>query len=1625
MKSLIKYGQLILLIILTTFTLFGQQYGNEWIDYSKTHYKFQSDDNGLHRISFDALSQSGIDLSGSAFKLITAGAEIPIYVSTNGIFGSSDYIEFYGTENDGSFDTQLYETPAFQPQPDKSLFDDTRSYFLVSDNSEPHLRFQNEQNDVSNFSSAEPYFMHESKSINANAYHFGEPFSGVVYQYPSTFDKGEGFVGSKIIAIDEVDGVPVPNIPFEYRINTEHLYPDAATEATAFFKIVGRNWSTAVIDDKHITIDIDGEVYIDTFSRKFDMNDYQFNFPLSKINNEVDILGEVRTVFNITAFDGVAFGFPYETEVSLCNASVIYPRSFDFDGHNDFLFNVDVPSSKYLEIENFDNSTDIVLYDLTANKRIIPVFENDQQRFAINADGTTNHKLFIANENATHTVENLTPKGFIDYYNTGNQGDYIILTHSSLIPGPDELAANDYVDDYNIYRESDEGGNHNVTVVEISELYDQFAQGIEQHPLSVKNFVDYSIDNWSTTPEYLNILGKGLRYDKTRKDQTLKDISLIPSYGHTASDNYFAIRNRMETPQLAIGRVPVKSREELAAYLAKVMVHESTQSDLCDNPQFEDWMNDVLYIARGWGQKQLEEFKEYLQEMTPQTEAANYEIVALLEDNDVAGVLPPVDAPEFATHLNNGLAMINFVGHGVAQSSYWQYGVETPENYNNQDKYPFIYANSEFVSRIHDLSESTCMAEDYVLAENRGAIAYMSKSTLTAIEIQQNFSVGLTDQIMTDNFGKSIGSSIINALNNIITPSSEQNFYNTIMQFDFVGDPAVKIHYLKNCNEEEGCTNPLACNYDPNATDNTNCDFGDLDCPDPCNIIYGCLDANDCLYNPDANCHLDAFCSPLVDTPCPDPCNEVYGCTNPEACNFDVDATCDDGSCDYQSCQIDLNLIIIADLDYVSVGEAVVFEITVLNEGQNTASNIQVNYLLPSAFIYILDDASIGDYNVSTGLWNVGSLSAGQSATLIIEVVVVEDGLHENVAEITSASPNDLDSTPGNNDISEDDQGSVSIEAFVGGSCCTDPSACNYDPACTNDDGSCEYGVTECPDPCNAILGCTDPIACNYDANANCDNNSCNNFLGCTDTAACNYDANATCDLGNCYYECDCCTDPLACNYIPECTTDTNCDFGVGQCPEPCYVFYGCTDPSFCNYDASATCDDGSCISDCSDFCCDDPTACNYSPDCNFTGGPCEYGDTECPDPCNAILGCTNPEACNYNANATCDDGSCDIIGPGCDDPTACNYDEEATCNDGTCLITGQQVGNSVVDANCQLVVIPNECIEDCVWPGDSNNDGVANNFDLFNIGWAFDATGTSRINASSDWSPQFSLNWQESFESGEDFKHADCDGDGSIYRDDIQVINDNYGNTVGKTDEFKSAGIPLNIIVSTDTIEVGAFLKIDFALGDSENIVDVYGVAFTLEYDPLYLKEENMEITFPNSWMGTVDNTISIHQNFPEDGKIDIAYSRTNQLSVLGSGTFGYAIVEIDNLDGKTDISEMFNLKLSNTLMMDGAQERFTLQESETTVLVVDNTPTSIIEINATEQNIDIYPNPASNVLNINCDDNIISSLRIYNTAGKILMEQYTNDKQLYLNQFTNGFYLVEITTEKGTFLKKLVVSK
>ena len=163
------------------------------------------------------------------------------------------------------------------------------------------------------------------------------------------------------------------------------------------------------------------------------------------------------------------------------------------------------------------------------------------------------------------------------------------------------------------------------------------------------------------------------------------------------------------------------------------------------------------------------------------------------------------------------------------------------------------------------------------------------------------------------------------------------------------------------------------------------------------------------------------------------------------------------------------------------------------------------------------------------------------SGTLPIQIFPLGDGANEDRAAFT---------------FTTEGLGQPELTAVVstggdgGNSCgCTDPSADNYDATAEFEDGTCEF------------IGCTNPNALNYDSGANVDDGSCI-VPGCTNPLADNYDPEANQNDGSCIISG--CTYSDAANYDPTANNDD------GSC-----IYYGCTDPEADNFDPTANTDDG------------------------------------------------------------------------------------------------------------------------------------------------------------------------------------------------------------------------------------------------------------------------------------------------------------------------------------------------------------------------------------------------------------------------------------------------------------------
>jgi|GEM_PF-1257362 len=129
-----------------------------------------------------------------------------------------------------------------------------------------------------------------------------------------------------------------------------------------------------------------------------------------------------------------------------------------------------------------------------------------------------------------------------------------------------------------------------------------------------------------------------------------------------------------------------------------------------------------------------------------------------------------------------------------------------------------------------------------------------------------------------------------------------------------------------------------------------------------------------------------------------------------------------------QNCLVEVDLAL---KKYISkkiaqIGDELTYTIKVFNQSANGATSVEVTDTLTTAVQYVANSfaPSRGTASLTGNVikWVIGNVNTdGDTVTLTYRVKVLQVGLYFNTAEITKVGEKDVDSTPGNNNETEDD----------------------------------------------------------------------------------------------------------------------------------------------------------------------------------------------------------------------------------------------------------------------------------------------------------------------------------------------------------------------------------------------------------------------------------------------------------------------------------------------------------------------------------------------------------------------------------------------------------------------------
>ncbi len=732
-------------------------YGNEWIDYSKDYVKIPVAEDRLYRVTASQLQIAGLSVIGAQgrdLQLWYMGQEVPVFVSNQGTIVASDYIEFIGQKNRGEIDKHLYKNPsAEQMNPEYSLFNDTIGFFVTLETASSTNQFTATTNDLTSLPPAEQFCMYTYERIYSNQMYYGKPLYNGQQQWSPLYGMQEGacraFVNTSSInlPLDGVDASAPTSGRIQLRCGTN----------TGLHQVEFNVASANYVNDA-----FSGEV----------MREYDFNVPASSLSSSTPI-----EINDIASTDG---------KIAIASIKATYPRSFDFNGEAYTQFTLPASSSKkYLEITNFNYGSQApVIYDLTNNLRIETTLSGTTARVALPPSSLERTIVLASVENTEVRQPLPVSVNFIDV--TSLNSDYVIISHPYLM---NDGAGNNWVQEYSDYRASLAGGGYNTVIFNIQDVYDQFAYGVNRHSISIRNFIHFADVNW-TDSRYVFLIGKSRMYPFIRSSTQLTNAGnthLVPSFGFPGSDNLLAAHESDWTPRLSIGRLAAREPDQVRLYLDKVIAHDLNQN-LPQTIEDKAWMKRVIHLGGGDAGIQTS-IQNALNNYKPIIESPKYSGIVKSFFKTQATPIQQGASDELNELINTGVSQITFFGHSSVNS--FDFSLDQVENYSNQDRYPVIVSLGCFTGQLH--RNAPGIAENFVLIENKGALAFIASSDLSTIPALNNFADNYYENISFDNYGAGLGDIIRTSIDEMSNPNSLSN--QTVAHLMTLhGDPALKLN---------------------------------------------------------------------------------------------------------------------------------------------------------------------------------------------------------------------------------------------------------------------------------------------------------------------------------------------------------------------------------------------------------------------------------------------------------------------------------------------------------------------------------------------------------------------------------------------------------------------------------------------------------------------------------------------------------------------------------------------------------------------------------------------------------------------------------------------------------------
>ena len=348
------------------------------------------------------------------------------------------------------------------------------------------------------------------------------------------------------------------------------------------------------------------------------------------------------------------------------------------------------------------------------------------------------------------------------------------------------------------------------------------------------------------------------------------------------------------------------------------------------------------------------------------------------------------------------------------------------------------------------------------------------------------------------------------------------------------------------------------------------------------------------------------------------------------------------------------------------------------------------------------------------------------------------------------------------------------------------------------------------------------------------------------------------------------------------------------------------------------------------------------------------------------------------------------------------------------------QFRNNGFDSECINDIICEDV--DCIYPGDVNNDERVSTHDYMLAAKAVsvDTLLESPRNFISEvWKSYDGNDRSQMFATGVNYKHGDCNGDGKVDENDLDVVMNNFAKKTDYYNPFTAIDCPpyqgsgeLELSIPSELTSMSA------GTGTSTLVIRDFEGIFAITYSLVYDSD-------------IFEKGLAIYSILPSQ-LFDAGGYRMYNTDILGEEVYVSATTSGQNssipeanpifrLNLKEDINvSSTEVRLTDIMVMDFDENFYCLDD---VVYEIDFTDISSTTELAEDTSISIFPNPTSQDITLTSDTQM-TSYALYSLEGKLIKSNNLNatEQRIELG-LDEGVYILQVQLEDGKVWNERVV--